>query len=354
MAGTNVSDNHQPILAAKSTITGQFEYLTSTSGILNVSGSGGGGGGAVTIADGADVTQGAIADAAITAGSAGTISGKLRQISSDISSIKSGIPVTANAGTNLNTSALALETGGNLAVIAGAISSSVVQSNIKQVNGSTVAVAQLAGSQAVGGGVATATALTAGTFPLLIAGSDYGGTPKIQNILVTSSGYQAFNYAQGSAVSGADALGNNINTPYDSAGNGLTFQTRSWSYNGSTWDRFRGNNSGVVVAAGATSTQTNVTLTTYNAKKLTIVVNISAVSGGTVTVAINGTTSSSYTYPLLTSTALGTVAVTPLRIFPGASPSANAVANDAVPRNILITATVSGTITFGIDYVLAV
>src|SRR5258708_5280129 len=45
--------------------------------------------------------------------------------------------VTANAGTNLNTSALALETGGNLAALAGGVSSSVYQSNLKQVNGVT-------------------------------------------------------------------------------------------------------------------------------------------------------------------------------------------------------------------------
>jgi hypothetical protein len=56
--------------------------------------------------------------------------------------------VTANAGTNLNTSALALETGGNLATIAGAITSSVVQSNTKQVNGVTT----LTGAGAVGTG----------------------------------------------------------------------------------------------------------------------------------------------------------------------------------------------------------
>lgn len=49
-------------------------------------GSGSGGGGAVTIADGADVTEGAIADAAVTAGAAGTVSAKLRSISRDIAS----------------------------------------------------------------------------------------------------------------------------------------------------------------------------------------------------------------------------------------------------------------------------
>ncbi len=39
---------------------------------------GGGGGGAVTIADGADVVEGALADAAVTTDAAGTVSGKLR------------------------------------------------------------------------------------------------------------------------------------------------------------------------------------------------------------------------------------------------------------------------------------
>jgi hypothetical protein len=38
--------------------------------------------------------------------------------------------VTANAGTNLNTSALALESGGNLATLAGAVSSNKIQANI--------------------------------------------------------------------------------------------------------------------------------------------------------------------------------------------------------------------------------
>jgi hypothetical protein len=50
--------------------------------------------------------------------------------------------VTANAGTNLNTSALALETGGNLATIAGAISSAKFQDNIAQFGGSNVTIGQ--------------------------------------------------------------------------------------------------------------------------------------------------------------------------------------------------------------------
>ena len=48
------------------------------SGKLDVSGGGGGGGGAVTIADGANVVEGALADAAVVTDTSGSLSGKLR------------------------------------------------------------------------------------------------------------------------------------------------------------------------------------------------------------------------------------------------------------------------------------
>lgn len=63
-------------------------YADPTTHALITSSSGGGGGGAVTIADGSDVAEGATTDAAVTAGSTGTISGKLRTVSADLSSIK--------------------------------------------------------------------------------------------------------------------------------------------------------------------------------------------------------------------------------------------------------------------------
>lgn len=55
-------------------------------------GGGGSGGGAVTIADGADVAEGAVADAAATAGSTGTVSAKLRTITGTIGT--AGSPTT--------------------------------------------------------------------------------------------------------------------------------------------------------------------------------------------------------------------------------------------------------------------
>lgn len=68
-------------------------------GNLCTSGSGGGGGGAVTIADGADVTQGAIADGAATAGSTGTVSAKLRFITTILNSINTNVQSSLPAGT---------------------------------------------------------------------------------------------------------------------------------------------------------------------------------------------------------------------------------------------------------------
>jgi hypothetical protein len=167
--------------------------------------------------------------------------------------------------------------------------------------------------------------------------------------------------AEGAAISDPvvggirDASGNALafrETNADSSSSGV-LRTHSMGYNGTNMDRVRMNTTGAIVAAGATTTQSNVALTTYNAKKLIVIVNVTA-GAGSVTVTINASTSSSYTYPLLVSSALSGVATTPLRIFPGATPSANAVANDAVPRNVTVTATVSGSITYGIDYVLGV
>lgn len=64
----------------------------------SAAGGGGGGGGAVTVADGADVTQGAVADAVVAAGAAGSISAKLRRLSADIGTWIATIGTKNSAG----------------------------------------------------------------------------------------------------------------------------------------------------------------------------------------------------------------------------------------------------------------
>jgi hypothetical protein len=54
----------------------------------------GGGGGAVTVADGADVAEGAVADAAVAAGAAGTVSAKLRRVTTQLGALTDGTQKT--------------------------------------------------------------------------------------------------------------------------------------------------------------------------------------------------------------------------------------------------------------------
>lgn len=68
----------QPINATDAAVLNTAPTGTEYGLVVRVVGGGGGGGGAVTVADGADVTQGAIADAAVITDTTGTLSGKLR------------------------------------------------------------------------------------------------------------------------------------------------------------------------------------------------------------------------------------------------------------------------------------
>ena len=77
--------------------------MTGGSGLATGTGGGGGasGGGAVTIADGANVVEGAIADAAATAGSTGTLSAKMRYMTTQLDAINTSVQAALPAGTNL-------------------------------------------------------------------------------------------------------------------------------------------------------------------------------------------------------------------------------------------------------------
>lgn len=85
---------------------------------------GGGGGGAVTIADGADSTEGAIADAAATAGGTGTVSAKLRLMTTQLGTINTTLGSPFQAGGSIgNTSFGATQSGTwNITNISGTVS----------------------------------------------------------------------------------------------------------------------------------------------------------------------------------------------------------------------------------------
>lgn len=69
-------------------------------------------------------------------------------------------------------------------------SSITLSNNLAQINAHTVLEAGVNGTLVVGGNQATNNNVSTNVDPVLIAGSDYGGTPKIQNLKVDSTGKQ--------------------------------------------------------------------------------------------------------------------------------------------------------------------
>ncbi len=90
--------------------------------------------------------------------------------------------VTASNALKVDGSAVTQPVSGTVSITA----NSAV--NIAQVAGGTTSNAGQTGALQVGGAVATNTAVSSATNPLLIAGSDYGGTPHVQSLKVDSSG----------------------------------------------------------------------------------------------------------------------------------------------------------------------
>ncbi len=78
-------------------------FQTDINGNLKVALSGGGGGGPATIADGADVAEGATTDAASSAGGTGTVSAKLRLMTTQLGTINTTLGTPAQAGATINT-----------------------------------------------------------------------------------------------------------------------------------------------------------------------------------------------------------------------------------------------------------
>lgn len=112
-----------------------------------------------------------------------------------------------------------------------------------------------------------------------------------------------------------------------------------------------GAQSGAVLIPAGTTVTTVAELVGLGAQRLVVVLNVAA-TAGSVTLAIAGVTPSGYSYPLLNGLAVAAPGVTPYRIGPALTPSLNAVANDVVPPNVLVTATVATSATFGVDFIV--
>lgn len=129
-------------------------------------------------------------------------------------------------------------------------------------------------------------------------------------------------------------------------------------YNGSTWDRERGNqNVTLLASASRTTTQTGADTPNYNARGIHVVLDMTVVGTGSVTLTIQGKdeVSGKY-YTILAGAAVTTNSTNVYKVYPGLPATANVSANDALPRTfrILVTADNANAATYSVGYSLIV
>lgn len=124
---------------------------------------------------------------------------------------------------------------------------------------------------------------------------------------------------------------------------GLVVNSEGALFNGATWDRVRSNidTAALVTAAGATTTQTGADQTNYNGRGVKVVLDMTVVGTGSVTLAIQGKDAASGKYyAILTGAAVVTNVTNVYTIYPGATAVANASVSDVLPRTwrVVVTA----------------
>lgn len=128
-------------------------------------------------------------------------------------------------------------------------------------------------------------------------------------------------------------------------------------YNGTTVDQQRGNLDNItILASGArTTTQTSTDQTNYNHKGVIVVLDVTVPGTGSITLEIDAKdpVSGKY-YAVLTGAAVTTLSTNIYRVYPGLTASANATANDILPRTwrIKVTANNANTITYSVGAML--
>ena len=164
-----------------------------------------------------------------------TMDGRIATIDGKITACNTGAiagTVTCDAGTNLNTSLLALESGGNLATIAGDTTS--IDGKITADSNSNL---QVVGRMEVGVG----SSLSGYTHQRATDEGALINAPRCVS--------QAF----------PDGVSNNGELPKSCSGSFVTAPAFNYVFNGTTWDRLRGSTSGLNVVGALTDTELRAT-----------------------------------------------------------------------------------------------
>lgn len=124
----------------------------------------------------------------------------------------------------------------------------------------------------------------------------------------------------------------------------LSVVGHDYNFNGTTWDRHRGNTSNIIIASAVRSATFNgAQQINYNSSGGHFTLNVTAVPGvQTVTPSIEASYDGVNYYTLLTGVAMVATGIQTLKIFPGSVVTANVSANDILPRFYRMTVTHSG------------
>jgi hypothetical protein len=116
-------------------------------------------------------------------------------------------------------------------------------------------------------------------------------------------------------------------------------------FNGTSFDRVRGNvDMGAILTLTAANTaQNSADLTNYNGRGLQLGINVTALTGTSCTVTVQGKdVASGQYYTLLTSAAITATGFTLLTVYPGAPSTANMSSPQVLPRTFRVLFTPAG------------
>jgi len=312
---------------------------------------GGGGGGAVTVVDGGDVTQGSIADAAVTGDNPGTVNAHLRGIDK---TLLTGVAVqgiqAAGAAITEQPVLVAGQFGGNVKLLGLDTNGGITQGQPNAAGTSSWPVQ----------GAAAAGAAVAGN-PLLVGISDGTNAQtwrQTQTTLATTGSTTGVPLVMAGLLQGTtDARPAGAFNGVGDGGNGTNaLAAGAMAWNGATADRQR-NNTDVTFLASAsrTTTQGPTNITTFNARAIYIVLDMTVVGTGSVTLSVDMVDpASTKKVNLLTGAAVTTNGTNIYKIGVGLTAAANLVVNEYLPRTITITVTANNAnpATYSVGYSL--
>lgn len=118
-------------------------------------------------------------------------------------------------------------------------------------------------------------------------------------------------------------------------------------------DSGRAANTTLLASAARTTTQNGADTTNYNNRGIVVVLDMTTVGTGSVTLAIQGKDSvSGKYYTLLAGAAVTTDSTNVYKVYPGLTAAANAVASDVLPATfrVIVTANNANSATYSVGY----